>query len=72
MKKVVEKCDDDDDEVPRFVFVMTHGNKTKLEDGKGNSYDPHETILKYFSTKYAPHLDDAMKLLVIQSCRGSR
>ena len=71
MKKVVEKCDDDDDEVPRFVFVMTHGNKTKLEDGKGNLYDPHETILKYFSTKYAPHLDNSMKLLVIQSCRGS-
>ena len=61
----------DFDEIPRFVFVMAHGTKTKLKDGKGNLYDPNETILKYFNSQNAPQLENTLKLLVIQSCRGS-
>ena len=50
---------------------MAHGNKIKLKDGEGNLYDPNETILKYFNSQNAPHLENTLKLLVIQSCRGS-
>ena len=69
MRKVVEKGNYD--EIPRYVFVMAHGNKTKLKDGKGELYDPNEIILKYFNYQNAPQLENTLKLLVIQSCRGS-
>ena len=58
MKKVVEKSNND--EIPRFVFVMAHGTKTKLKDGKGNLYDPNETILKYFNCQNAPQLENTL------------
>ena len=69
MRKVVEKGNDD--EIPIFVFVMAHGKETELSDGKGDFYDPNEIILKYFNSQNAPHLENTLKLLVIQSCRGT-
>ena len=69
MRKVVEKGNYD--EIPRYVFVMAHGNKTKLKDGKGELYDPNEIILKHFNYQNAPQLENTLKVLIIQSCRGS-
>ena len=68
MRKVVEKGNDD--EIPIFVFVMAHGKETELSDGKGDFYDPNEIILKHFNYQNAPQLENVLKVLVIQSCRG--
>lgn len=72
MDNLMKRLVDRNDMIPRFVFVMSHGDRTKLFDGNNVPYDPFQLIVRHFSTKNAPHLENVVKLLVIQSCRGTK
>ena len=56
--------------VPRILIIMCHGNEDRLIDASGASYDLDEVILPHFSSTERPALDDVLKLIVVQSCRG--
>ena len=55
--------------IPRFIFVIGHGNKDGISDGDGKIYDIKDTIIDQYSCKNAPHLSEVMKVLVIGGCR---
>ena len=55
--------------IPRFIFVIGHGNKDGIFDGDGKIYDIKDTIIDQYSCENAPHLSEVMKVLVIGGCR---
>ena len=65
MKKSAQKVE----RIPRFIFVIGHGNKDGIFDGEGKIYDIKDTIIDQFSCENAPHLSEVMKVLVIGGCR---
>ena len=65
MKKSAQKVE----RIPRFIFVIGHGNKDGIFDGEGKIYDIKDTIIDQFSCENAPNLSEVMKVLVIGGCR---
>ena len=58
------------EKIARIVIVMSHGGQNNtLEDRDGFSYDYYKTIADQFNCNNAPHLEESLKLIIINACR---
>ena len=66
---LIEAFANDPSKLPRFVFVMSHGNEMGPLDVNGKMYKKMKVIFQHFNTKNAPHLEETLKFVAIQACR---
>ena len=60
---------EDDSKLPRFLFVMSHGQDGWLKDVNDDLYEKMKCIFEPFNSINAPHLEGILKFIVVQACR---
>ena len=56
--------------LPRIIAIMAHGNKDGLFDVNGDNFELYDVVLKWFNSQDNPELSEALKIIIIQTCRG--
>ena len=69
INQLVTNFSQDLSNLPRFLFVMCHGNANGLLDKNEDLYNKTEVLFRHFSSNDAPHLKEVLKLITIQACR---
>ena len=67
--RLVEAFANDPSKLPRFLFVMSHGNESALLDVNNIEYRRMKYLYEHFNSKKAPHLEGILKFIAVQACR---
>ena len=67
--RLVKAFAEDPSKLPRFLFVMCHGNESALLDVNMDPFIRMKYLYEHFNSTKAPHLEGILKLIAIQACR---